>query len=405
MKTKIVDNRWLQLVTGVIGLLFAGIIYAWSILAAPLAAEFGWSNSQIGLNFTITLSIFCVGWFVSGIISKKTTPMARLLAAAVLIFLSFFISSRLKGSIGVLYIAYGVLGGTAIGFAYNTIIGVVTEWFPDKRGFASGLLLMGFGLNSIIIGRIAADMMKNPDIGWRKTYFAIAVVTAAVLAVAAFIIRKPPKDMAFPAPKGADAKKAAGEVARDYTAGEMVRRLSFWKLFLFFILLASVGSASISFAKNIILEIGGSDSVATTMVGVISMANGFGRIVSGWLFDVIGRRKTQFVTSGVAIIAPLTVILALSSGSLAVGVIGMILCGISYGFAPTGSTAFIGAFYGQKNFSLNLGILNLQLIATAFASTWAGAIKDATGSFTMTFVILTAFSIVGLVLNVFIRKP
>jgi len=405
MKTKIVDNRWLQLVTGVIGLLFAGIIYAWSILAAPLSAEFGWSNSQIGLNFTITLSIFCVGGFVSGIISKKTTPMARLLAAAVLIFLSFFISSRLKGSIGVLYIAYGVLGGTAIGFAYNTIIGVVTEWFPDKRGFASGLLLMGFGLNSIIIGRIAADMMKNPDIGWRKTYFAIAVVTAAVLAVAAFIIRKPPKDMAFPAPKGADAKKAAGEVARDYTAGEMVRRLSFWKLFLFFILLASVGSASISFAKNIILEIGGSDSVATTMVGVISMANGFGRIVSGWLFDVIGRRKTQFVTSGVAIIAPLTVILALSSGSLAVGVIGMILCGISYGFAPTGSTAFIGAFYGQKNFSLNLGILNLQLIATAFASTWAGAIKDATGSFTMTFVILTAFSIVGLVLNVFIRKP
>jgi OFA family oxalate/formate antiporter-like MFS transporter len=402
MKTKrITDNRWLQLVVGVIGLLFAGIIYAWSILAAPLAAEFGWSNSQIGLNFTITLSIFCVGGFVSGIISKKTTPLARMLIAAVLIFLSFFISSRLQGSIVVLYLAYGVLGGTAIGFAYNTIIGVVTEWFPDKRGFASGLLLMGFGLNSIIIGRIAANMMKNPDIGWRATYFAIAIATAVVLAIAAFIIRKPPKDMTFPAPKRADAQKAAGEAPRDYTAGEMIRRLSFWKLFLFFILLASVGSASISFAKNIILEIGGSDGVATTMVGVISMANGFGRIVSGWLFDVIGRRKTQFVTSGVAIIAPLTIILALSSGSLAVGVLGMILCGISYGFAPTGSTAFIGAFFGQKNFSLNLGILNLQL----FASTWAGAIQDATGSFIMTFVILTAFSVVGLVLNVFIKKP
>ncbi|HHT16801.1 MAG TPA: OFA family MFS transporter [Papillibacter sp.] len=406
MKTKkITDNRWLQLVVGVIGLLFAGIIYAWSILAAPLAAEFGWSNSQIGLNFTITLSIFCIGGFVSGIISKKTTPMLRMLLAAALIFVSFFISSRLQGSIGVLYIAYGVLGGTAIGLAYNTIIGVVTAWFPDKRGLASGLLLMGFGLNSILIGRIAADMMKNPDIGWRTTYFAIAIVTAAVLAIAAFIIKPPPKDMVFPAPKGGAALRAAGETVRDYSAGEMIRRLSFWKLFIFFILLASVGSASISFAKNIILEIGGSDSVATTMVGVISMANGFGRIVSGWLFDVIGRRKTQFVTSGVAIIAPLVIILALSSGSLAIGVLGMILCGVSYGFAPTGSTAFIGAFFGQKNFSLNLGILNLQLVATAFASTWAGAIKDATGSFVMTFVILTAFSVVGLVLNVFIKKP
>ena len=215
MKTKkITDNRWLQLVVGVIGLLFAGIIYAWSILAAPLAAEFGWSNSQIGLNFTITLSIFCIGGFVSGIISKKTTPMLRMLLAAALIFVSFFISSRLQGSIGVLYIAYGVLGGTAVGLAYNTIIGVVTAWFPDKRGLASGLLLMGFGLNSILIGRIAADMMKNPDIGWRTTYFAIAIVTAAVLAIAAFIIKPPPKDMVFPAPKGGAALRAA-EVKAD----------------------------------------------------------------------------------------------------------------------------------------------------------------------------------------------
>lgn len=396
--------RWLQLAVGVIGLLFAGIIYAWSILAAPLAAEFGWSNSQLGLNFTITLSVFCISGFVSGLISKKTTPRARLLLSAALIFLGFFISSRLQGAIGVLYLAYGVLAGTAIGFAYNTIIGVVTAWFPDKRGLASGLLLMGFGLNSILIGRVAANMMNNPAIGWRNTFFVIAVVTAAVLAAAAFIIKSPPKDLILPEPKRRETKET-GEPARDYTAGEMVRRWSFWKLFIFFFLLASVGSASISFAKNIILDIDGSDNFATTMVGVISMANGFGRIVSGWLFDIIGRRKTQFVTSGVAILAPLVVILALSARSLALGAVGLILCGIAYGFAPTGSTAFIGAFFGQKNFSMNLGILNLQLIATSFASTWAGAIKDATGSFTMTFVILTGFSVVGLVLNYFIKKP
>ena len=398
MKTKrITDNRWLQLVVGVIGLLFACIIYAWSILAAPLAAEFGWSNSQIGLNFTITLSIFCVGGFVSGIISKKTTPLARMLIAAVLIFLSFFISSRLQGSIVVLYLAYGVLGGTAIGFAYNTIIGVVTEWFPDKRGFASGLLLMGFGLNSIIIGRIAANMMKNPDIGWRATYFAIAIATAVVLAIAAFIIRKPPKDMTFPAPSAH--ARAAGR-PRATTAGEMIRRLSFWSCSSS-LSCCSVGSASINFAKNIILEIGGSDGVAT-MVGVISMANGFGRIVSGWLFDVTAAQDAVCDERRRHHRAP-DIILALirqprrrrswhdSLRHL------LRLCAMM--------TAFIGAFFGQKNFSLNLGILNLQLIATAFASTWAGAIKDATGSFIMTFVILTAFSVVGLVLNVFIKKP
>jgi OFA family oxalate/formate antiporter-like MFS transporter len=191
----------------------------------------------------------------------------------------------------------------------------------------------------------------------------------------------------------------------DIPAVKMIQRLSFWKLFVFYILLASVGSASISFAKDIILDAGGADAFAATMVGIISMANGFGRLVSGWLFDNIGRRKTQFVTSAVAIIAPLVVVMALQSHALPVAVAGIILCGVTYGFAPTGSTAFIGAFFGQKNFSLNLGILNLQLVATAFAATWAGAIKDATGGFLWVYIILAGFSVLGLILNIFIKKP
>jgi OFA family oxalate/formate antiporter-like MFS transporter len=397
--------RWVQLIVGVIVLLFAGIIYAWSILASPLAKEFGWTAGQLGPNFTITLSVFCIGGFISGLITKKTTPMVRLLVAAVLIFASFFISSRLTGNIFVLYLSYGLLGGMAIGFAYNTIIGVVTAWFPDKRGLASGMLLMGFGLNSILIGKIAYATINMETIGWRTTFLGIAIITAVIFIIAAFIIKNPPAGMVFPAPK---AKKKADKTdfePMDIPAVKMIQRLSFWKLFIFFILLASVGSASISFAKNIIADAGGADAFAATMVGVISMANGFGRLVSGWLFDNIGRRKTQFVTSGIAIIAPLVVVLALQTNTLGIAVVGIILCGITYGFAPTGSTAFIGAFFGQKNFAMNLGILNLQLILTSFAATLAGVIKDATGGFTWTFIILAGFSVIGLVLNIFIKKP
>ncbi len=395
----------MQLIVGVIVLLFAGIIYAWSILKAPLAAEFGWSSAQLGLNFTITLAVFCIGGFISGLITKKTTPMLRLLTAAVLIFASFFITSQLQGSILVLYISYGLLGGMAIGFAYNTIIGTVSAWFPDKRGLASGTLLMGFGLNSIIIGKIAAATFNIERIGWRTTFIGIAIITAVIFIIAAFVIKLPPADIIFPKPKENSKKEKTTLEKRDYPAGEMLRRLSFWKLFVFFILLASVGSASISFAKDIIIDAGGADAFAATMVGIISLANGVGRLVSGWLFDNIGRRRTQFVTSGIAIIAPLTIVLALQTGTLGIAVAGIILCGVSYGFAPTGSTAFIGAFFGQKNFSLNFAILNLQLILTAFAATLAGVIKDATGGFTWTFVILAGFSVVGLVLNFTIKRP
>lgn len=397
--------RWVQLVTGVIVLLFAGIIYAWSILKAPLAADFGWSAAQLGLNFTITLSIFCISGFISGLITKKTTPMARLLIAAVLIFASFFVSSQLSGNIFVLYLSYGLLGGLAIGFAYNTVIGVVTAWFPDKRGMASGLLLMGFGLNSILIGKIADTTIKTASIGWRTTFIGIAVITAVIFIISAFIIKEPPKGMVFPVPKAQKKNVKTDFEPMDIPAVKMIGRLSFWKLFIFFILLASVGSASISFAKDIVIDAGGADAFAATMVGIISIANGFGRLVSGWLFDTIGRRKTQFVTSTIAIVAPLTVVLALQTNTLGIAVLGVILCGVTYGFAPTGSTAFIGAFFGQKNFSLNLSILNLQLVATAFAATWAGAIKDATGGFIWVYIILAGFSVLGLILNIFIRKP
>jgi OFA family oxalate/formate antiporter-like MFS transporter len=142
-----------------------------------------------------------------------------------------------------------------------------------------------------------------------------------------------------------------------------------------------------------------------TLVGLITIGNAVGRLVSGWLFDTIGRRKTQFVMSTVAIIAPLTVVLALVTHSLGIAVTGLVICYISFGFAPTGSTTFIGAFFGHKNFPTNLSILNLQLIITSFAAPLAGQLKIATGDFISTFVILTAMSVVGLVLNIFIKKP
>ncbi|SHH53638.1 MFS transporter, OFA family, oxalate/formate antiporter [Sporobacter termitidis DSM 10068] len=400
-----INVRWVQLVVGVIVLLFAGIIYAWSILNAPLKNEFGWNAAQLGLNFTITVSLFCIGGFISGLISKKTTPMLRLLIGAVLFFAGFLIASQMGNSIAVLYLSYGVLAGLGIGFVYNTIIGVVSAWFPDKRGLASGLMLMGFGLNSILIGKIADAYIKMENVGWRTTYIVLAIITTVIFIIAAFIIKNPPAGAVFPAPKGAASKDQGDVKALEIPPLQMIKRASFWQLFIFFILLASVGSASISFAKNIITDAGAADTFAVTMVGLISIGNGLGRLVSGWLFDNIGRRKTQFVTSAVAIVAPLVVVLALVTHSLGIAITGLILCYISYGFAPTGSTAFIGAFFGQKNFSMNLGILNLQLILTSFAATLAGSLKVATGSFVSMYIILAAFSVVGLVLNIFIKKP
>ena len=125
-------------------LMVAGVIYAWSILKAPLAEEFGWSGSELALNFTLTMCFYCLGGFFGGLFSKRLGSRISLLAAAVLSGLGFFLTSRLSGGVVTLYLSYGVIAAFGIGISYNVIISTVSAWFPDQKGLCSGALLMGF---------------------------------------------------------------------------------------------------------------------------------------------------------------------------------------------------------------------------------------------------------------------
>ena len=145
--TQSISVRWAYLVVGVIAMLFAGIIYAWSILKAPLAEAFGWSASNLALNFTLTMCFFCIGALLGGILSKKISTKILIFVAGILAGLGFVLTSTLGGgSVVMLYITYGVMAGLGIGVAYNVLLSIMNAWFPDKKGLCSGVLLMGFGV-------------------------------------------------------------------------------------------------------------------------------------------------------------------------------------------------------------------------------------------------------------------
>jgi len=403
--------RWPRLVTGVVVMLFAGIIYAWSIINAPFR-QLGMDTSQLGLNFTLTIVFFCLGGLGSGLISKQTSVRLRLALSALMLFSSFYITSiliftmELTGDFHLLYMSYGVLGGLGIGMAYNTVITTVNAWFPDKRGLCSGILMMGFGFSALLIGRLADYMGQSEAYGWRDTYAAIGIALGVVLLIAAFLIKPPPPGTVFPQTKTKAEKKdrPEGETA-DLTPLEMIKRPSFIMIFVYVTLLASSGSAALSFARDIVLDVGAAESLAVTAVGILGIFNGLGRLTCGFLFDKLGIRKTQFISSSTAILAPLTVVGALMFSSLPLGLIGLCLCAFSYGFAPTTLSVFAAEFYGPKNFPLNFSIFNLVLIPAPFAATLAGSIKTATGEFMIAFLILTACTLVGFLINIGIRKP
>ena len=383
-------NRISVLVTGCLVLLFAGVIYAWSVLKAPLATEFGWQKAELQLCFTITLCFFCLGGLASGLAAKKISLRVRLIAAAVLIFAGFGIASK-ASALWSIYISYGVLAGTGIGIVYNGVISAVNACFADKKGLSSGLMMMSFGFSALLLGKLANALFE--PIGRFGTYFLLGSVTAAAVLISAFVLK------AAPAP----AKQQTG-VQEGLSTAQMVKRPSFWLLFVFFTLLAAVGSTAIGFGKDFFTSIGLADGAAVTVAGLLSIFNGLGRLASGAIFDALGIKKTQLITSGVAILSPALALVACLTSQPILGIIGLCLCGFTYGFSPTVSAALVGDFYGMKHFSLNFPVLNLVLIPASFVSTLAASLVESSGGYVSTFIVLTAMSVVGLIINLTIKK-
>ena len=396
--------RWRYLIIGVIAMLFAGVLYAWSILKSPLAAEFGWGASDLALNFTLAMSFFCIGGLLGARISKKAGHRIALLAAGVLAAAGFGLTALLQNaSVVMLYISYGVLAGSGIGIAYNVVIGTVSAWFPDKKGLCSGCLMMGFGASALILGN-AADKLFKSDLGWRTTYMLLGGAICLVLILAGLLLKKP-EGVELPKPKAA--KKAGAEQfeSRDYTAGQMLRRPSFWMAFISISFLAAVGSSVISFAKDLALSVEAPEALAVSLVGVLSVCNGVGRILTGALFDAIGRRKTMILANVVTICAASVTLLAVSVGSLPLCIAGLCITGLSYGACPTITAAFTSTFFGMKYFSTNMALMTFTVMGGSLIATVSNKVLELTGGYTATFGMLLSLTVVALVLNVFIRKP
>lgn len=400
------NRRWLYLILGVVSMLFAGIIYSWSILKTPFAEEIGWNASELALNFTITMTFFCLGGFVGAKLSKRFGVMLTTIFAGILSAAGFVLVSTLDGSsILMLYLSYGLLAGLGIGIAYNAVISTVNAWFPDKKGLCSGCLMMGFGASSLIIGNLAKATMGMETIGWRTTFIVLGIALGVVLLVTGLILRKPDEHTALPAPK---AKKQVGEEnfeTKDFSTAQMLRRPSFWMAFIGIGLLAAVGNSVISFANDLAQSVGAAENLAAILVGVLSVCNGLGRIFTGALFDAMGRRFTMMASNIITIAAAGVTLLAVVIGSLPLCIVGLCLVGMSYGSCPTVSSALVSAFYGPKYFPTNFSIMNFNLIGSSLMATACSNLLTSSGGYIAPFALLLGLSFAALLLNFTLKKP
>ena len=399
-------KRNLYLVTGVFAMLFSGVLYAWSILKIPFKESFNWSDSTLAFNFTLTMCFFCLGAFFGSLICKKAGVKATLIISGLLVGAGFISTGLLTADTpSLLYLTYAVLAGSGIGIAYNVIVSSVCAWFPDKKGFCSGCLMMGFGVSTLLLGNVISLLFENKSIGFSKTYIILGAVIGAVIILSALILKRPDSTVTFPAPKGKKAAAKESFETRDFTTKEMLKSFTFWRAFVCMAFITAVGNTVISFARDLMLSVDAIPTLATTLVGVLSVFNGIGRILTGALYDALGRKTTMLSANALTIVAAGVTLAGVFIHSLPLCIVGLCLTGISYGSCPTVTSAFSASFYGQKYFSTNYSITNFNLIVASFIATFSNSLLISTGSYTAPFILLLVLAIAAMGLNVSIKRP
>lgn len=389
--------RWLQAAAGVVILLFAGVVYAWSVLSTPIAQEFpDWTKAQLSLTFTIVMACYCVGCMTAGFLHGKLSPRIGLALSALLLLLGFLLASRIESLAG-LYVSFGVICGFSAGFAYNIVMSTVGKWFPDKQGLVSGVLLMGFGIGSFLIGK-AYQMLTPASVGaWRHSFAVLGAVAAARLLVCGLFLRTPPQGFSISTAGNSIKKETCGDVATSL----MLRRPTFWLYYLWAILLSAAGLIFVSQASGIASEVGVSVSAGTiaTVVGMISVFNGIGRVIMGGLFDRFGRGFTMQTVNILFLLTVCVLIAALKTNSFALICAGFVCAGLAYGGVTPTNSAFVSASFGMKHYPLNLSVVNTNLLFASFGSTAAGALYDATQSYMASYLLILAMALLGIVVS------
>ena len=339
-------------------LLFLGLIYAFSMFAAPMCQAFGLDPADIRLTFNIMMIAFCLGCVAGAKIEKALGVRGAAISCAALFVLGFG-GTALLGHTGItaVYVLYGVCAGAGVGIGYNTIIATTNVWFPDKVGFSSGVLMMGFGLSSLIFGSLAVKLY-NSGIDLSNVFIGIAAAGGTIAVLAGLILRKPPANIVqimAPQKLGASSYDPRDE-------DSALRTPLFYVYYAWAVVIIAIGLSTIGSCASDAQLVGWDAGFATLLVGLVSTTNGLGRVLVGMIYDKTNVKTTMLVDAVVALVATGSIAGAFAMQQPLLYVLGALCCGFCYGGAPVVASAFARERFGAKNYPLNLSLINLSII-------------------------------------------
>ncbi|MDQ7042238.1 MAG: OFA family MFS transporter [Sulfurimonas sp.] len=396
-----IKNRWLMVLGAMAIHMSIGSVYAWSVYVNPIQSAMNWTLTDVTITFSIAIFFLGLSAALMGKFVERKGPRVAATLAAVLFGLGT-IGSGLAIDIEsklLLYLTYGVLGGTGLGIGYLSPVSMLVKWFPDRRGMATGLAIMGFGFASAISGpaiKVLIDLEGIP-----ATFYILGSIYFLIMFSAAQYLSNPPEGYM---PEGlSDAIRAGKKKIKDdlvnITRDEAIKTGRFYGLWIMLFINVTCGIAIISVASPLMQEvIGISALAAASAVGLMGIFNGAGRIIWASISDYLTRPIVFvlfFVTQIIAFYFLTTVTSILIFQVL---IYYIMMC---YGGAFASIPAYIGDIFGTKELGAIHGyILTAWALAGLAGPIIIAYVKDTTGSYTDTLYVFVALFFVALITSI-----
>ena len=421
------NGRWFMAIMAMLLMVCLGTVYAWSYFQTPIMKGFGWNNAQVSLTFSFAIFFLGVSAAVGGIILPKVGPRVLAISGSILFSLGYAIAGIALSmkSLPLLYIGYGVIGGTGLGLGYVTPVATISKWFPDRKGLATGIVIMGFGLGALVMSKILAPTLLAWTGGNLVTVFLLLAALFFVLTILTSLsLRNPPQGwapagMPKQSAKGQGKKTAQASAVAPKSPAEAYKEASgdifskrFALVWIMFFCNITAGITIVGFQSPMFQDLWrktnpalAPEALATlgaTLIAITSLFNGFGRFFWGAVSDRAGRIKTFRIMLGSELVIFAVLILTGNPWIFAALLCWILLCyGGGFGTMP----ATISELFGQAKSGVIYGVVLTAWSAGGVIGPQITAfIKDKVPerASTLSFIVGAAFVAVGFAVSLLI---
>jgi OFA family oxalate/formate antiporter-like MFS transporter len=401
-------NRWWIALAGTLLQVCLGTVYAWSYFQKPMVEALGCRQSTAAWAFSLAICFLGLAAAWGGKQLPRLGPRRLAVLGGILYGLGYLVAAPAihYRNLPLLYLGFGVLGGIGLGLGYVTPVATVAKWFPDKKGLATGLVVMGFGLGALVMSKVLAPALMSHYRGNLVPVFLVmGLILLATAPLMGAFMRNPPVAGAAGGAVMAEAKEITAQAP--WFGG---RFIGLWLVFFCNIV---AGIVFLGFQSPMLQDLlrqrrpamGAAELAAAgaTLIGISSLCNGLGRLFWGGISDRLGRARTFRLLLGTQIPAFLAMIWIADPWWFGVLVCYVLLCyGGGFGCMPS----LVLQIYGSRRMPAVYGAMLTAWSAAGIVGPQVAALaRDSMGSqapgfiFTLNAILLAVSLVAALFLS------